>query len=141
MSYAATVQAIEDHLSTGWTDTPLIWEGERFDRPDPPSPFVMFAVEADPARLVSFGGKTGGHQRAEARLLLTVFAPVDGGGRGLAREMADRLAALFPPGTPVPGTRFRLPGFGRVLPADGDAGWLSMDVVIPLTIEGEWARA
>lgn len=141
MSYSATVGAIEDYLSARWTGTPLIGDGERFERPDPPAPFVMFEVEADPARVVSYGGESGGHQQADARLLFTVFAPVDGGGRGLARELGDRLAELFPVGGVVQGTRFRLPGFGRVLPADDGPGWLSMDVTIPFVIEGEWTRA
>lgn len=132
MSYAAALTAIESHLRDLWSETPIVGEGESFDRPNPPAPFVQFEFQDAPGRIAGFGN--GVTTRTAGALVLSVFAPV--GAAGLIREAVERLAGLFPTGGAIGGARFLgAPRFGRVLPADGDAGWIVGDVEIPFSVD------
>lgn len=139
MSYASTLAALESRLRDRWTETAVFAAGESINKPEPPAPFVVFDVETDLARIVTFGD--GGYHRTSGRVELTIYAPSAGAGRGLVMEIAERLAALFPTGADVEGARLGAPGFGRVLVADGDTGWLTADVTVPFHLDLRYEAA
>ncbi|BAI72840.1 hypothetical protein AZL_022020 [Azospirillum sp. B510] len=132
MSYASTLNALEARLRDRWTETAIVGEGDTFERPNPPAAFVTFEFGDGAGRIAGFGN--GVTTRTEGTLVLSVFAPV--GAAGLIREAVERLAALFPTGGGIGDARFLgAPRFGRVLPADGDGGWIVGDVEIPFSVD------
>lgn len=138
MSYASTINALESRLRDRWTETPVFGAGEAVDKPDPPAAMVLFDVETDPSRIETFGD--GGYLRTDGRVEMTIFAPATAG-RGLVLEIAERLAAIYPTGVSVGGARIGPPGFGKVLVADGDTGWLTADVTIRFHFDERYEAA
>lgn len=138
MSYSATLNALEARLRDRWSEAPVYAAGEAVDKPDPPAAFVLFDVETDPAQIITYGD--GGYHRTGGRVELTIFAPATAG-RGLVLEIAERLAAIYPTGADVGGARIGPPGFGKVLVADGDTGWLTADVTIRFHFDERYEAA
>ena len=116
MSYSASIQAIKDHLSAVWTVTPLVWEGERFARPDDGSPFVLVEFGDAPSSIAAMGG--GVTYRHRGNIELSVFVPE--GQAGVAYEMAEQLAAKLR-FVMIGDARLWEPSFGRLHVAEGDS--------------------
>lgn len=88
--------AIKDYLTSAWTTSPIAWENETFDRPEPPAPWVLFEITGTMYDQESIGDSPQGANRwdMEGVLFLHVLVP-KGTGSLTARQQARMLADLF----------------------------------------------
>lgn len=88
--------AIRTYLGASWTTSPIAWENEYFDRPEPPAPWVLFEISGTLYAQESIGDSGQGSNRwdQEGVLFLHVMTP-KGSGSHVARQQARQLADLF----------------------------------------------
>ena len=110
MASDAVYDAVKAHVVVGWTATPIAWENEHFERPEPPAPWVAVDFEGDLYAQASMGApiQTENLWRERGTVWFRVHVPINTGGR-LARQRARQLADLFK-GVRLLGDKLR---FGR----------------------------
>lgn len=88
--------AIHDFLAASWSATPLVFENEDFQKPSPPSPWVLAEVSGTSYAQASIGAKTVATNlwREEGLLWMHVMVPAATGSLA-ARQYAKQLADLF----------------------------------------------
>jgi hypothetical protein len=88
--------AVQAYLLANWTTTPLAFENEQFDKPEPTSPFVAVEMTGVLYAQQSIGEANQASNRwdEEGNLWLHVFVPVDTGS-SLARQYCKTLCDLF----------------------------------------------
>jgi hypothetical protein len=88
--------AIRTFLTTNWTTSPIAWENEEFDRPEPPAPWVLFEITGNLYAQESIGDSPQGANRwdEDGVMFLHVMVP-RGSGSHTARQHAKLLADLF----------------------------------------------
>ncbi len=96
MTTQTAFAAIRTYLEANWSATPLAWDNEQFQKPEPPAPFVMVQITGDLYEQMTIGAETREANRWEetGQLLLTVIVPL-GTGSAIARMHAENLGNLF----------------------------------------------
>ncbi len=138
MSYASAVAALETRLRTTWTASPIYLETDIVQRPNPPAAFLLLDFEDSTSRVAAIG--EGPMVRHSGAMTITVYRP-EADGPGAVRAMQEAVAAVFGVGAVYGGARCGAAGFGRVLTASGDVGWLVADVVVPFQVDVHHAPA
>lgn len=135
MSSATVYSAVRTWLEGSWNATPLAWENEPFEVPEPPSPFVVVEIYGDSYQQESIGAGNPAAElwREDGAVLLHVMVPA-GTGSLTARTHAEALANLLR-GLELPGgIRFRGMSIGLGETATDDGNWWR------ISVRAEWLR-
>lgn len=134
MASAAAFSAIRDYLVAQWATTPLAWDNEAFDRPEPPAAFVLVQVTGTSFAQASMGAgdRLSDRWMEEGVLLLSVIVPQGAGSQG-ARDIASALAGLFR-GVALGDLEFGDMSIGLGVPAEDQGPWW----LLPLRIN--WTK-
>lgn len=130
MSFPWAVTTLTDRFRAGWAETDVILDGDAYDEPNPPRPFVILGVEGGPSESLGIAGDGVLYCRQHLTVTLDAFSPITDG-RALPVELADRaglvLARLSLGGTGprAPGLTTLVPSTSGPWPARGSAGYLT----------------
>ena len=103
MASATAWQAIRDWLTANWTATPLVYENEPADLPEPPSAWIFVEVTGAIYEQASIGGglPPANRWREAGALYVHVWVPSNSGSavaRGHAETLATALRGVSLPG-------------------------------------------
>lgn len=136
MASGTVYDAIKAYLQAQWSTSPIAWENETFNKPEPPAPWVMVEIAGDVYAQMSIGADEQADNRwdEEGVLLLHVFVPT-GTGASAARGHAKALADLFRGATLLSDSlEFMDASIGMGQPGDDDGMWWRISVSI------DWRR-
>jgi hypothetical protein len=140
MASDAVADAIRAHLTANWTESPIAWENEPFERPisddGTPEPFVIFELSGDLYAQKSIGAGTQAANRwdEDGRLWLHVFVAA-GTGNSVVRRHAKQLADLFRGQLLLADSlEFGDASLGAGQPGDDDGAYYSVSVSV------DWRR-
>lgn len=97
MASDAVYEAVKDYLTAQWSATPIKWENDTFQKPQPPAPWIAVEMTGTLYAQQSIGA---GDEQTENRwdedgiLWLLIYVPT-GSGSVTARRYAKQLADLF----------------------------------------------
>lgn len=136
MASNTVYDAVRAHLEAFWSATPIAWENELFDRPEPAAPWIMVEMVGDLYAQMSIGAGVQSENRwdEEGVLLLHVFVP-SGTGASTARAYAKSLADLFRGALLIGDSlEFLDASIGMGQPGDDDGLWWRISVSV------DWRR-
>ena len=133
--FAGAVAAMRARFESAWTATPVAFQNEPFDKPNPPSPWVYFEVLGNQSEIRGAGTPGDNIWLDEGHILIHVFVPVNSGdaqarAHAVAAGEIFRAAGFYNDGqgsivrTAAP----RVDGGGT---ASDDGNWFRMTCVIP----------
>lgn len=124
--FAAAAAAIRTEFETEFgalsPTYDIAWENVRY-RPVQGIPWVRLSIREGEAQIVSLDGGDGRRFRHPGVVIVQVFVPANDGD-GLAREIADSVAAIFR-GKTIDCVRFRAP-YVQVVGPEG--AWFQLNV-------------
>ncbi|HEY4136493.1 MAG TPA: phage tail terminator-like protein [Alphaproteobacteria bacterium] len=98
MSSATAYNALHDFLEVAWDagPAPLVYENEKFDKPEPPAPWIYVEVIGTlfDAASIGAGDDESNLYREDGQVFFHVFVP-KGSGSVTARGLGEQLATLF----------------------------------------------
>jgi hypothetical protein len=134
MSSRTAFDSIHNILTAQWTATPIYFENEYIDYPDPPNYVVMIECFGDMWEQESIGTNPVdlNRWREEGQIDAHVLAP-RGAGSAQARGYAEAICEIFR-GQEIDGIIFRRMSIGASQPGDDDGKYWRMTATI------EWQR-
>ncbi len=136
MATDAVYDAVKAYLTAQWTVTPIRWENELFEKPEPPSHWIAVALTGVLYGQQSIGASLQAANRWDetGSLWISVFAPI-GVGASYARALAKQLADIFRGTTLLSGSlEFMDAVIGTNGPAPEEGNWFEILCSI------EWRR-
>ena len=120
----AVFDAVKAYLQANWTATPIAWPNEPFDKPEPPSAWILAEILGGDFLQMSIGAGSAAANRWEdtGSLFVHVFVPIDSGDRECwqrATALATMLKGLILPG----GTTFNSMSIGNGEHGDNTGAW------------------
>lgn len=133
MSSASAFEGLEDYLKAEWTDTPIVFENEKFPLAADPAAFVFVEIFGDFFAQASIGDPGNNLWREEGQLMAHVLVPRNTGTRD-ARRHAENLAAFFQEVELADGIRFDAMAIGAGEPGKSDGNYFRMTLTV------DWSR-
>lgn len=111
---------------------PVFFAGAPVEKPDPPVTFAVVEVDPGVAGIAATGN--GALLRYGGELSVALYAPFDQ--RAALLSACDEVVTLFPTGLRLDhGVMVWKPTMGRVELADGDVGWLTIEINIEIMVD------
>lgn len=135
MASDVVYSAIKTYLTAQWTNCPIAWENESFDKPEPPAPWVLFEITGNMYDQQSIGDSPQAANRwdEEGMMWLHVMVP-KGTGSVLARHYAKGLADVFRGARLIDTMEFLSATIGEGAPGDEQGNYFRVSVSI------DWRR-
>lgn len=131
MATATSRSIIRQRIESEWSTTPIAWENEHFQTPEPPAPYILVQHDSGEIEQRSIGGAapTGPRWTEQGATLVHVMTPV-GMGAQHAFQLAQSLTYVFRGLTLAGDLEVMEIGVGDAGPGDDDGMWWRLVVRI-----------